>query len=305
MKTPQQLHSPVLLEQTVDALNPRPGQTYLDLTAGRGGHARAIIDKIGSYKNATLVDRDRQAIDSLQSFKDEGAQIIHQDFAAAAQSLVDAHEQFDIVLLDLGVSSPQLDNAERGFSFAKSGPLDMRMDQTKGQSAADAVNTWPVERLAQVIRSFGEEPRARKIAEAIVAARPLQTTDQLADVIAKTYRGKWGRTHPATRTFQAIRIAINDELGQIQHTLQLLPRLLKPGARVAVISFHSLEDRLVKQFFKEQAESGYEAELSLLTKKPISGATEDVHNPRARSAKLRAAVKIKTERASSHGHHRS
>lgn len=303
MKPPQQLHIPVLLEQTIALLNPQPGQTYLDLTAGRGGHAQAIAGKIGSYTGMTLVDRDRQAIDSLESFQAQGAHVIHKDFASAAQDLASRQVSFDMVLLDLGVSSPQLDNADRGFSFANPGPLDMRMDQTAGESAADAVNTWPLERLTRIIRDYADEPRAPAIAKAIVAARTLQTTDQLAAVVAKTYRGKWRKTHPATRTFQAIRIAINDELGQLEQTLAHLPDLLKPGGRVAVISFHSLEDRLVKLFFKEHAEAGYEAELSLLTKKPISGATEDVHNPRARSAKLRAAVKIKTERASSHGHH--
>ena len=299
MKTPpQQLqqHRPVLLEQTVTILQPRPDETYLDLTAGRGGHARVIIDKIGTASNATLVDRDEQAIAALAPFKTEGARLIKSDFASAVQRFAEVGEQFAMILLDLGVSSPQLDNADRGFSFQKSGPLDMRMDQTQQLTAADIVNTWPEERLAQIIRDYGEEPKARTIARAIIAARPLSMTNELADVVAKSIRGKWGRTHPATRTFQAIRIALNDELGQLKQTLTLLPSLLSPGGRVAIISFHSLEDRLVKLFFKEQAEAGYEAELQLLTKKPISGTTDDVHNPRARSAKLRAAVKIKNRK---------
>lgn len=298
---PQQLqHRPVLLEKTIEVLAPAKGETYLDLTAGYGGHARAIIDKIGNASLATLVDRDVYAISSLQPLGQLGARIIHRDFASAATELAEAGETYDMILVDLGVSSPQLDNGERGFSFQHSGPLDMRMDQSQPTTVADLVNTYPEERLAQIIREYGEEPKARAVAKAIVLHRPLHTTDELAEVVAKTLRGKWSKIHPATRTFQALRIALNDELGQLRDTLTLLPRLLKPGGRVAVISFHSLEDRLVKQFFKEQAESGFEAQLQLVTKKPISGATDDVHNPRARSAKLRAAVKIKTNERMSH-----
>lgn len=298
MKTPpqQQLqHIPVLLEQVLSLLAPRPEETYLDLTAGRGGHARAIIGKIGSASNATLVDRDDDAIADLQPLQQAGAHLIKSDFASAVRTLANQQKQFSIILLDLGVSSPQLDNAERGFSFQNSGPLDMRMDQSQAVTAAEIVNTWSEDRLAETIREYGEEPRARAIARAISESRPLSTTAELAAVVARIHRGKWGKIHPATRTFQAIRIALNDELEQLSQTLHLLPKILVPEGRVAIISFHSLEDRLVKQFFKEQAEAGYEAELRILTKKPISGATDDVHNPRARSAKLRAAVKIKTE----------
>lgn len=296
---PQQLqHRPVLLEQTVQSLQPRTGETYLDLTSGYGGHAKAIIEKIGNIQLATLVDRDDYAIASLQPLKKAGARVIKSDFATAAADFAQRGEQFDMILLDLGVSSPQLDNADRGFSIQRPGPLDMRMDQKQQETAADAVNTWPEERLAQIIRDYGEEPRARHIARTIITNRPYSTTKELADVIAKATRGKWGKIHPATRTFQAIRIALNDELGQLQRTLTILPGLLKPGGRVSVISFHSLEDRIVKRFFKEKAEAGFEAELELLAKKPISGAIDDVHNPRARSAKLRAAVKIKKGRMS-------
>lgn len=292
---PQQLHQPVLLEQTVSLLAPKTGETYLDLTAGYGGHAKEIIAKIGNASLATLVDRDDYAIASLQRLREAGACIIKKDFASAAASLAQKGEQFDMILIDLGVSSPQLDMAERGFSIQRSGPLDMRMDQTQQLTAADLVNTYSEEQLIRILREYGEEPRARAVAREIIAARPLTTTDELSATVAKAIRGKWGKSHPATRTFQAIRIELNDELGQIKSTLKLLPKLLRPGGRVAIISFHSLEDRLVKKFFKEQAESGYEADLALLTKKPISGATDDVHNPRARSAKLRAAVKIKTK----------
>lgn len=288
---PQQLHLPVLLEATLKVLAPKQGETYLDLTAGYGGHAREITGRIGSAAHATLVDRDDFAISHLQDLAAQGARIITSDFASAVRVLAEKGAQFDIILIDLGVSSPQLDNPDRGFSFSKSGPLDMRMDRSEAKTAADLVNSASEEYLASIIRGLGEEPRARAIAREIMRARPLHSTEELAEVVKKAYRGHRTRVHPATRTFQAIRIALNDELGQIERTLPLLPKLLRPGGRVGIISFHSLEDRLVKRFFKEQAESGYEAELTLLTKRPISGATDDVHNPRARSAKLRAAVK--------------
>lgn len=296
-KTPQtqNYHIPVLLDQTVAVLSPKKGETYLDLTAGYGGHARAVIGMIGDAALATLVDRDSQAITALQPLQAAGARLLQRDFASAAQALHQAGEQFSMILLDLGVSSPQLDTPQRGFSIQHPAPLDMRMDQRSGPTAADLANTLSEDALQQLIRDYGEEPQARNVARAIVAHRPLYTTNQLADVVARSIRGKWGKTHPATRTFQAFRIALNDELGQLERTLKLLPDLLADGGRVAIISFHSLEDRLVKQFFKEQAEAGFEAELQLLTKKPIGGDIYDVSNPRARSAKLRAAVKIKNQ----------
>jgi 16S rRNA (cytosine1402-N4)-methyltransferase len=291
-----ELHVPVLLEATLRVLNPQKGETYLDLTAGYGGHAKEVIEQIGEAALATLVDRDDMAIAELQSLAERGARVIHSDFLAAAQAFAREGKQFDMVLCDLGVSSPQIDRAERGFSFKNDGPLDMRMDRRQDVSAETLVNIYSSKDLAKIIHDYGEEtPRmSTRIAEAIVAARPLQTTAELASVVATTYRGGYHKIHPATRTFQALRIALNQELMQVEQLLPLLPRLLKPGGRVAVISFHSLEDRLVKRFFSEQHGSGYEAELQNLTKKPINGAIEDVHNPRSRSAKLRAAVKIKT-----------
>jgi 16S rRNA (cytosine1402-N4)-methyltransferase len=292
--TPQQLHVPVLLQAVLDVLKPQRGDNYLDLTAGFGGHASSVIAAIGNATLATLVDRDETAIAALRPLKEAGARVLKNDFGGAAQQLSEAGEQFDLILLDLGVSSPQLDIADRGFSFAQEGPLDMRMDQTGKFTASTIVNHASRDELMAILRTYGEEPFAARIAQAIVRARPLSTTAELADVVAKTYRGRRGKTHPATRTFQALRIAVNDELNQLSQTLPLIPTLLKPGGRVAIISFHSLEDRLVKQFFNEQAKAGYEATLSLLTKHPIEGATEDVSNPRARSAKLRAAVKINT-----------
>ncbi len=287
------LHVPVLLEQTLQSLNPQSGESYLDLTAGYGGHASAVLERTKNPTGAVLVDRDENAIAELKALKDKGTVLLHTDFLTAATRLVEEGKQFDMLLVDLGVSSPQLDRAERGFSFSKEGPLDMRMDPTQEKSAADIVNGASVSELLRIITDYGEEPRgfANRVATTIVRNRPIMTTKQLADLILNEHRGKWQRTHPATRTFQALRIATNDELGQVEAVMPLLPHLLNPKGRVAVISFHSLEDRLVKRYFKEQATAGYEAELEVVTKKPIDGATSDVHNPRSRSAKLRVAVK--------------
>ena len=286
-------HVPVLLEATLDLLKPIQGEKYLDLTAGYGGHADRFLEKTENFKDAVLVDRDEFAIATLDRFKQKGARLLHTDFVNAAEVLIEEGEQFDIVLVDLGVSSPQLDRAQRGFSFTKSGPLDMRMDRRLEFTAQKLVNEATEDELARIITQYGEEPRgvAKRIAQAIVATRPLSTTEELANLIEKNHRGKRKRIHPATRTFQALRIAVNDELGQIERLLSLLPRLLSSGGRVGIISFHSLEDRLVKQYFAEQKQSGYEAELTILTKKPIDGVTHDAHNPRSRSSKLRVAVK--------------
>jgi 16S rRNA (cytosine1402-N4)-methyltransferase len=287
------LHVPVLLEATLGSLKPAEGESYLDLTAGYGGHASRFLEVTKNYTDAVLVDRDDYAIERLAPLADKGVRLLHTDFASAAQQLSEEGKQFDIVLVDLGVSSPQLDQSERGFSFSKSGPLDMRMDRRQGVSAETLVNTASADELTRIIVRYGEEPigLARHIANAIVGGRPLSTTEELAGLIKQSYRGKWKKTHPATRTFQALRIAVNDELKQVEDLLPVLPDLLKPGGRVGIISFHSLEDRLVKRFFKEQFELGLEAELQPLTRKPIAGDIYDVHNPRARSSKFRAAVK--------------
>lgn len=291
-----ELHVPVLLEATVDLLKPKAGERYLDLTAGYGGHADAFVAQTKNLSGATLVDRDENAIAELQRFKQQGAQLLHTDFLSAAEALIANGQTFDVIVVDLGVSSPQLDQSERGFSFMKNGPLDMRMDPGQTVSAATVVNTYSPNKLAEIIVRYGEEkPQfAKRIAAEICKRRsekPLTTTSELAELVLHLHRGKWQRTHPATRTFQALRIEVNQELAQVEALLPLLPRLLHQNGRVGVISFHSLEDRLVKRFFKEQAEAGFEAELQLLNKKPLHGATYDVHNPRSRSAKLRGAVK--------------
>lgn len=294
---PQQLHTPVLLTQTIDILAPKRGESYLDLTAGYGGHAQAVLAMTGVPSKAVLVDRDENAIAQLLPLKTMGATLLHTDFYQAALQLKEKKKTFDTILLDLGVSSPQVDRADRGFSFVHTGPLDMRMDPSQDITAAKLVNTMSESALAEIIFRYGEEPKSRMIARAITRARPITTTEQLAEVVATATRwGKRSKVHPATRTFQALRIAVNRELELLEQTLPILLDLIAPGGRIAIISFHSLEDRIVKHFFKELTEAGYEAEFSSLTKKPISGATDDVHNPRARSAKLRAVVKINTQK---------
>lgn len=290
---PQQLHIPVLLEQVIEQLAPRPGESYLDLTAGYGGHAKAVLAHTKAPEKAVLVDRDKMAIDALKPLERSGVTVVHESYARYAEQAAEQGKRFDMILVDLGVSSPQFDKADRGFSLKRDGPLDMRMDQQQQQTAADIVNSASKAKLAEIIEHYGEEPKrnAQNIADAIVRARPVQTTEQLANVILKIHRGAYQKTHPATRTFQAIRIVVNDELGQLERLLAVVPKLLTPGGRIAIISFHSLEDRSVKRFFAEQVSAGYEAELNLLTKKAVRGKLLDDTNPRARSASLRAAVK--------------
>ena len=287
------VHVPVLLESVIDMLQPQPGDQYLDLTAGYGGHARAILAKTTNYSESVLVDRDAFALSHLQDLERQGARTMEADFVSAARQLIDEGKTFDMILADLGVSSPQLDRQERGFSFRLDGPLDMRMDRREERTAADMVNSYTEQELVRVITTYGEEPRGRaiKIAKAIVVNRPFTTTAELAETVKQAIGRTGSKHHPATRTFQSLRIELNRELDLVANILPLLPKLLNKGGRVAVISFHSLEDRLVKRFFKDQLDAGYEAELEMITKKPIDGSISDVNNPRSRSAKLRAAVK--------------
>ncbi|MBQ3305856.1 16S rRNA (cytosine(1402)-N(4))-methyltransferase RsmH [Candidatus Saccharibacteria bacterium] len=290
------LHNPVLLSEVIAGLKPKPGDSYLDLTAGYAGHASEILAVTQNYKNATLVDRDEYAIKFLEAkypnHKDEGPEIIHRDFYNAMSLVIECGKTYDMILADFGVSSPQLDLEDRGFSFSKEGPLDMRMDRKQELTAADIVNKWSLKDLIEIFEKYGEMSPgfSRKVAREIVMNRPFQTTTELAQAIAGNARHS--RIHPATRAFQAIRIVVNDELGQIERTLPLLSKALKPGGRVGIITFHSLEDRLVKNYFKEASSLGEESELKLVTKSPITAEeTELVINPRARSAKLRVAVK--------------
>jgi 16S rRNA (cytosine1402-N4)-methyltransferase len=290
-----QQHLPVMLSEVLSNLDPKPGESFLDLTAGYGGHSSAILDRTFQAQSAVLVDRDESAVDHLKRmFHARGVRIIHQDFLNASKELISEGRQFDLMLADLGVSSPHLDRASRGFSFQTDAPLDMRMDQRQEQTAAEIVNDYDVEALEEILRVFGEEPKARRIAEALVAKRPIETTTQLASIVAHAWPGH-SKTHPATRTFQALRIAVNDELTLLSEALPLWMDLLAPGGRLAVITFHSLEDRIVKNFFADTAGKHYDAVATQLTKKPaIPSHQELVFNPRARSAKLRAVAKIKT-----------
>lgn len=290
-------HIPVLLEQVLQYLDPKEGESYLDLTAGYGGHAEKVLDRTHNPNDTVLVDRDQHAIAVLeQKFAGTGVKLIHSDFLSASRELVDEGSAFDIILADLGVSSPHLNEAIRGFAISQTGPLDMRMDQTQKLTAAEIVNSYPETAIAEILQRYGEEPKARQIAHLIVQNRPYTTTTQLAHIVARAWPGH-SKVHPATRTFQGLRIAVNDELGLLEQSLPMWVKLLKPGGRIAVISFHSLEDRLVKQVFAELGGERYDAELKLLTKHPAVGTEQEiVFNPRARSAKLRAAVKIKIER---------
>lgn len=292
------LHQSVLLEATLRYLNPKIGESYLDLTAGMGGHARAVLSRTQSFAKAVLVDRDQFAIDQLTDLQKQGVVILRQDFASAAQQLIIDERKFDLILLDLGVSSPQLDNGERGFSFSKPARLDMRMDQTQQVSAYKIVNQYPSAELARIFVQFADEkPKvADRLARAIVAARPIETTTELAELIRQNLYHKYSKVHPATKYFQALRIEVNDELGQLERTLTNVTKLLNDGGRVAVISFHSLEDRLVKNYFKQQSQLGLLSELELVTPKPILGSVEDVSNPRSRSAVLRVAMKKQTQK---------
>jgi len=284
-------HVPVLVESVLQYLDPKEGESYLDLTAGYGGHARAILERTQAPERTILVDRDVNAIAALADFDRQGASLLHRDFLSASQGLQAEGRRFNIILADLGVSSPHLDNAARGFAFGQDGPLDMRMDQTQTLDAATVVNTYKVDDLERIIREYGEEPRAKTIARAIIQARPLSSTQQLADVVRKVMP-KGSKIHPATRTFQGLRIAVNDELELLRASLPLWVELLEPKGRLGVISFHSLEDRIVKQTFAESAGDRYDAELLLLTKRPVVADKQElVFNPRARSAKFRAVVK--------------
>ena len=283
-------HTPVLLSEVLANLDPHPGERYLDLTAGYGGHASKILDVTQDYKNSVLVDRDEFAVKYLnQEFPTTTT--MHSDFYSAMLQLLTRGETFDLILADFGVSSPQLDRKERGFSFRYDSPLDMRMDRRQSLTAADIVNHYSEKELAEIFVKYGEEKKgtAAMFARVIVHHRPIKSTKQLADLIATRIHGYF-RHHPATKVFQAIRIVVNDELGQIERSLPLIPQLLNQHGRVGIITFHSLEDRLVKDFLREQTSLGEESPLTVINKKPIIADTEElVINPRARSAKLRVA----------------
>jgi 16S rRNA (cytosine1402-N4)-methyltransferase len=301
MKNP---HQPVLVGKVLEVLTPKLGECYLDCTAGFGGHAAAILDKIGPEGRAILIDRDAHATQALDQRFGGSAEIIHDSYFDAAERLREDGTLVDLILLDLGVSSPQFDNPERGFSFKADAALDMRMDQSQLLTAGEVVNHMSASQLERIIRQYGEEPRAKAVARAIEAARPIATTSELAKIVRRVAASVTD-IDPATRTFQAIRIEVNSELEQLKSALPVLTNILSPGGRIAVISFHSLEDRIVKQFFEYESRDcicppkqpvctcGHVASLQKLNSKPITADSNEVAiNPRARSAKLRAAEKI-------------
>ncbi len=291
-------HVPVLLEEALQYLNVRPGGVVADMTLGLAGHSSAIAKRLGARGRLICFDRDPEAMQLGKARLDEvrtelGGRMPEvvlepRAFSEAAEVIVPG--TLDGLLADFGVSSLQLDEAHRGFSFRSEGPLDMRMNPRTGETAEQVVNQADEEELANLIYEFGEERRSRRIARAIVRARPIATTAELARVVSAAAPSMKGeKIHPATRTFQALRIRVNDELGEIQTLLRSAGSLLKPGGRLVLISFHSLEDRLVKDAFREAARNG---EFEVLTKKPVvAGEDEERRNPRARSAKLRAAEK--------------
>src|SRR5580698_7584594 len=297
MERPQ--HVPVLLEESLKYLKVRPGGVYVDATLGLGGHSAAIARQLGGAGKLICFDRDPEAMAKAQArlaavAEELGAEMPQVRYVPRAFSEIDEEVEpnsLDGLLADFGVSSLQLDEAHRGFSFRTDGPLDMRMDSRSELTAQQVVNQADEEDLANLIYEFGEERRSRRIARAIVRARPIETTAELARVISAVAPSMKGdKIHPATRTFQALRIRVNDELGEIQSLLKSAESLLKPGGRVVLISFHSLEDRPVKDAFREGAKAG---RLEILTKKPIvAGEQESLRNPRSRSAKLRAAEKV-------------
>jgi 16S rRNA (cytosine1402-N4)-methyltransferase len=288
-------HVPVLLKEAIDFLNVRRGGTYIDATVGLGGHSYEIARRLGVPGHLIGLDKDPAALEIAQ------AQLAGEDFPKVTLlhcSFAEVGKRFgrnfaDGLLADIGVSSLQLDDAARGFSFQADGPLDMRMDPHSERTAEQVVNHLDERELADVIYEFGEERRSRRIARAIVRSRPIRSTAHLADVIsaaARPMNSEQRRIHPATRTFQALRIFVNRELDDLRALMAAAHRILKPGGRVVVISFHSLEDRIVKDAFREGAKQGY---FSLLTKKPVTATEEESdRNPRARSAKLRAAEKV-------------
>ena len=307
---PRTVHTTVLLREAVDLLRPRTGGVYVDGTLGGGGHAEEILRRSGPDGALIGLDQDASAIrrctERLARFGDRAVlrQANFRDLAAALRELAIA--AVDGIMLDLGLSWFHLRSPERGFSFQSDGPLDMRMDAGGGTTAADLVNDLPREELARILREYGEEKRANAIAKAIEQARsrgPITSTVQLAEIVSSVFPPyPPRRVHPATLTFQALRIAVNDELGALRDCLEQAVPLLRPGARIAVITFHSLEDRIVKRAFVEQAREcvcpprmpvcrcGKRAELTIVTKRPMVPSAEEVAaNPAARSAKLRCA----------------
>ena len=294
-------HVPVLLKEAIDFLAVRRGGTYIDATVGLGGHSYEIAKRLGAPGHLIGLDKDPAALEIARATLGSAGilpatdwpkvELVHGSFADVANDHQPA--TIDGLIADLGVSSLQLGKAARGFSFQAEGPLDMRMNPQAELTAEQVVNHFDERKLADVIYEFGEERRSRRIARAIVRSRPIRNTAHLADVVsaaARPMNQAERRIHPATRTFQALRIFVNRELDDLRELLQAAPQLLKPGGRLVIISFHSLEDRIVKDSLREGAKQGH---YRLLTKKPVTATEEEIdRNPRSRSAKLRAAERV-------------
>jgi len=297
-------HQPVLLSSTIEALQPRPDGRYLDGTLGGGGHAEAILHTSDPSGQLVGLDRDPQALEAatarLSKYGDRFTPI-HTDFGSMLNA-VGKRGPFDGILLDLGVSSPQLDHADRGFSFRHDGPVDMRMDSSQDLTASTLLDSLDEVGLVDILRRYGEEPRARRIARAVLDGRPWTSTLDLAQCVAESSGYRNSRTHPATRTFQALRMAVNDELGQLARALDSALALLAPHGRLVIISFHSLEDRMVKRHFRQAAGENSPKDpfghpinppaFMLPHRRGISGKKADPDNPRSRSARLRIIEKL-------------
>jgi 16S rRNA (cytosine1402-N4)-methyltransferase len=311
-------HVPVLAGELVEALDPHPGQLVVDCTFGAGGHARLVAERIGASGTLVAIDRDplaEEGFAELAASVPAATRFVRADFAHGLRTLVDEGVKADLVYLDLGMSSMQVDTRERGFSYAYDAPLDMRMDPAQELTAADVVNEWDERRLARLLREYGDERYAGRIARAIVRDRRserIETTHALVETIksAIPVPAQFAGGHPAKRTFQAIRIAVNEELEQLERALPLAWELLAPEGRLAAISFHSLEDRRVKRFLADRARGcicppdlpvcgcGRTPEGELLSRRAIAPTPGEVaHNPRAKSAHLRGARKLPTEEA--------
>jgi 16S rRNA (cytosine1402-N4)-methyltransferase len=285
-------HHPVMVKEVLLYLNPRPGQTVVDCTVGEGGHAREILGRIGEEGMLIGLDKDNEILERTEAALGgrPNVRLMHKDFRFLSQALEEAGvKAADGLLFDLGISSYHLDNPSRGFSFMSDGPLDMRLNRTQEKTAADLVNQLPESELAEILWEYGEEPKSRRIAACIAKERgdrPITTTEGLKKTIIRATGARHGATHAATRTFQALRIAVNDELTSIHEAMRVLPHVLRSGGRAVVISFHSLEDRIVKRVLRDLASAGCAKNL---TRKPVLPSKAEMEsNPRSRSAKLRA-----------------
>ena len=288
------IHLPALVKEAIKVLNPIPGGTYVDATIGPGGHSEEILTLIGTGGKLIGIDRDNEALRTAQERLSDKRVILRKGSFSDMEKLLkkDGITEVDGILFDLGISMIQMKNIERGFSFISDKRMDMRMDKEQALSARDVVNKYSANELERILREFGEERLSRKISEAIVRKRrikPIDTCSELSEIVERVY-GRRGRVHPATKTFQALRIEVNKELDELQKGLDASVRILKRGGRLCVISYHSLEDRIVKHFI---ARSSKEGSLKVITKKPLTPGSEEIRsNPSSRSAKLRAAERI-------------